>query len=103
MTEQLINLPTRPGTVIAIGDWWLIRLRPYESAPSAWEMLPLPAKEAQQRAARNGVNQQCVYGDDWVLAEVEQEGGYLIISEPHDRPRGVRYYTEGGKPCSATS
>ena len=92
MTEQLLRLPEKPGTVIAIGEWWLVRLRPYEGAPSAWEMLPLPSKELTEHAERNGVKAQCVYGDDWVLAEAEQEGGYLVISDPRDEPSGIQYF-----------
>ncbi len=92
MTEQLLKLPEKPGTVIAIGEWWLIRLRPYEGAPSAWEMLPLPSKELTDHAKANGVSTQCVYGDDWVLAEAEQEGGYLVISDPRERPSGIQYF-----------
>lgn len=97
MTEQLLKLPEKPGTVIAIGEWWLIRLRPYEGAPSAWELLPLPSKELTDHAKANGVSTQCVYGDDWVLAEAEQEGGYLIISDPRERPSGIQYFTPSPK------
>lgn len=92
MTEQLLKLPEKPGTVIAIGDWWLVRLQPYDGAPSAWELLPMPTRQATEHARRNGVKAQCVYGDDWVLAEVEQEGGYVIISDPRDQPSGVQYF-----------
>lgn len=88
--EQLICLPEQPGTVIAIGEWWLVRLRPYEGAPSPWELLPLPSQAACARAERNGVKDQCVYGDEWVLAEVEQEGGFTVISSPGE-PYSVRY------------
>lgn len=94
MSEQLLKLPEKPGTVIAIGDWWLVRLRPYEdTGPGAWELLPLPSSELAERAERSGVNPQCVYGDDWVLAEAEQEGGYLVIADPRERPGGVQYFT----------
>ena len=92
MREQLLTLPSTPGTVIAIGNWWLVRLRPYGGAPSAWEMLPLPSAEATARAKANGVVTQCVYADDWVLSEAEQEGGYVIISTPA-RPYGIKYFT----------
>lgn len=91
MTEELINLPTRPGTIIAIGGWWLVRLRPYGEAPSAWELLPFPTKEATEHANRVGAKAQCVYDDAWVKSEVEQEGGFLVIAEP-TRPYGVKYY-----------
>lgn len=94
MTEQLLKLPEKPGTVIAIGEWWLIRLRSYEGAPSAWELLPLPSKELTDHAKANGVSTQCVYGDDWVLAEAEQEGGYLVISDPRPTPSGVQYWKQ---------
>lgn len=92
MTEELLKLPQRPGTVIAIGVWWLVRLRPYGDAPSAWELLPLPSGELTDQAERNGVKTQCVYGDEWVLAEAEQEGGYLVISDPRVTPSGVQYF-----------
>lgn len=101
MTEQLLRLPTRPGTVIAIGEWWLIRLRPYEGAPSAWELLPLPSGELTERAKRNGVDTQCIYGDDWALAEAEQEGGYLIISDPRAQPSGIQYFKSSPTLASA--
>lgn len=79
---DLFKLPTEPGTVIAIGEWWLVRLRPYEGAPSAWELLSLPAAALKDRARRNGIADQCVYDDEWVLGEVQQEGGFDIISTP---------------------
>lgn len=84
--NKLWNLPTEPGTVIAIGEWWLVRLRSYEGAPSAWELLP--SKELTGLASRNGVTTQTVYDDAWVYAEADQEGGYYIISKPVDRPYG---------------
>lgn len=90
--ESLIKLPEKAGTVIAIGDWWLVRLRSYEGAKPAWEMLPLPSKALKDAAKRNGVDDQCVYGDEWVLAEVEQEGGFKIIASP-GTPWGVKYTT----------
>lgn len=90
MTEDLIRLPQKPGTVIAIGEWWLVRLRSYEGSSSAWELLPFPDAALREHAEQMGVKQQCVYGDDWVLAEVEQEGGYDVISTPGTR-FGVRY------------
>lgn len=92
MTEQLLKLPEKPGTVIAIGEWWLIRLRSYEGAPSAWELLPFPRAELTEHAHRMGVSAQCVYDDAWVLSEVEQEGGYLIISDPREKPSGIQYF-----------
>ncbi len=95
MREQLLTLPTTPGTIIAIGDWWLVRLRPYDGAPAAWEMLPFDGQKTNDRAAQLNVRGQCVYGDEWVLSEVEQEGSYLIISEPVDRPYGIKYFSRG--------
>jgi hypothetical protein len=76
-------LPTEPGTVIAIGDWWLIRLRPYaKNVPAAWELLPQPA-DVTRRIQRLAIKTQCVYGDDWVQAEVDQDpNGFRIISKP---------------------
>lgn len=101
MTEQLLQLPKKPGTVIAIGDWWLIRLRPYEdTGESAWELLPMPSKDLADHARRNGVKTQCIYGDQWVLAEAEQEGGYVVISDPRERPSGIQYFTPDEK-CDA--
>lgn len=93
--EQLIRLPEAPGTVIAIGEWWLVRLRSYEGAPSAWELLPFPNTAVRERAQSMHVASQCVYGDEWVLAEVEQEGGYDVISSP-GRRYGIRY-TKGSR------
>lgn len=97
MREQLLKLPETPGTIIAVGEWWLVRLRPYEGAPSAWELLPFPSKAVHDNAARNRVTAQCVYDDGWVLAEVEQEGGYTVIAEPVT-PYGIRYTREGRTP-----
>lgn len=90
MREQLINLPDNPGTVIAIGSWWLVRLAPYETGTKSWELLPFRSREEHDNAERLGVKAQCVYGDDWVLSEAEQEGGYEVIAEPV-KPYGVRY------------
>lgn len=87
-----MTLPQKPGTIIAIGGWWLVRLRPYEGAPSAWELLPFPSKDLADHAKRMGVKPQCIYGDDWVLSEVEQEGSFVIISEPVDKPYGLKYF-----------
>jgi len=101
MTEDLLKLPEKPGTVIAIGEWWLVRLRPYEGAPSAWEMLPLPSKELQEHVEQMGVKTQCIYGDEWVLAEAEQEGGYLVISDPRPTPSGIQYFTPSPKASAA--
>lgn len=94
MSEQLLKLPEKPGTVIAIGEWWLVRLRPYEDtgAPSAWELLPMPSRTTEDHARRKGVASQCIYDDAWVLAEVEQEGGYLVIADPRDEPSGIQYF-----------
>lgn len=79
---QPIVLPTEPGTVIAIGSWWFVRLRSYEGAPPAWELLPMPSKKLTDSAQGNGFAAQCVYGDDTVLAEAEQEGSFRIVSQP---------------------
>jgi len=75
-------LPTEPGTVIAIGDWWLIRLQPWaEDVPAAWELLPQP-QDVARRINRLGIKTQCVYSDDWVQAEVDQDPkGFRIISK----------------------
>lgn len=90
MPENLLRLPEEAGTVIAIGEWWLVRLRSYEGAPPAWELLPFPDAALRDHAKIQGVTAQCVYGDEWVLTEVEQEGGYDVISSPGTR-YGVRY------------
>lgn len=75
-------LPTEPGTVIAIGDWWLVRLRPYTpDVPAAWELLPGTAA-TRSSFERAGVKQQCVYGDEWVRAEADQHGGFEVLAEP---------------------
>jgi len=103
VTEQLLKLPEKPGTVIAIGAWWLVRLRPYEDtgAPSAWELLPMPSKATEDHATRQNVKTQCIYDDAWVLAEAEQEGGYLVISDPRDTPSGVQYFKPSLKVSAA--
>lgn len=90
MRESLIHLPQEPGTVIAIGEWWLVRLRESETGVRAWELLPFPTRELTDKAGRLGVKTQCVYSDEWVLAEVEAEGGYDVIALPGLR-WGVRY------------
>lgn len=92
MTEQLLKLPEKPGTVIAIGGWWLVRLPGYEGARSAWELLPFATEAIRNHAESIGVKAQCVYGDEWVLAEAEQEGGYVIIADPRDEPSGIQYF-----------
>lgn len=92
MTEQLLRLPEKPGTVIAIGDWWLVRLRPYETGAKSWELLPFRSEAEREHAERIGVKAQCVYGDEWVLAEAEQEGGYLVIADPREEPSGIQYF-----------
>lgn len=85
VTQPPITLPTEPGTVIAIGDWWLVRLRRYETAESsAWELLPMPTKQLSDRVKSMGIATQCVYGDSWVQAEAEQEGGFVVVSKPRD-------------------
>jgi hypothetical protein len=86
-TPEPLVLPTEPGTVIAIGEWWLVRLRPYQNedgftAPSAWELLPWPTPAIRKNAEDMGIAAQCVYGDAWVQAEAEQEGNFRIISTP---------------------
>ncbi|MEO5920632.1 MAG: hypothetical protein ABIQ01_05755 [Pseudolysinimonas sp.] len=95
LTEQssdkrtALVLPTEPGTVIAIGAWWLVRLEPHEgSGPGCWELLP-PRDETTRRSMEgNQVRAQCVYGDEWVLAEAEHEGHFTVIAEPASaRPR----------------
>jgi len=86
--SHLWNLPSEPGTIIAIGEWWLVRLRPYGNANSAWELLPMPTRELHDRAKSQGTAAQCIYGDDWVMSEAEQEGGYFIIAEPVRTPYG---------------
>lgn len=93
MHETLLKLPEKPGTVIAIGGWWLVRLPGYEGAPSAWELLPFATEAIRNRAESIGVKAQCVYGDEWVLAEAEQEGGYLVIADPREEPSGIQYFT----------
>ena len=92
MHEALLKLPERPGTVIAIGAWWLVRLPGYEGAPSAWELLPFATEAIRNHAESIGVKAQCVYGDEWVLAEAEQGGGYLVIADPREEPSGVQYF-----------
>lgn len=92
MHETLLKLPEKPGTVIAIGGWWLVRLPGYEGAPSAWELLPFATEAIRNRAESIGVKAQCVYGDDWVLAEAEREGGYLVVADPREEPSGVQYF-----------
>lgn len=82
LIERHIVLPVEPGTVIAIGEWWFVRLRQYQGAPSAWEMLPLPTMELKNRAKANGFADQCVYGDSLVLEEAKQHGGWKLISAP---------------------
>lgn len=94
MPEPLLTLPQKPGTVIAIGDWWLVRLPPYETGAMSWELLPFRSDAQREHAERQGVKAQCVYGDDWVLAEAEQEGGYLVISDPRPVPSGIRYFRQ---------
>lgn len=88
MARELWNLPSEPGTVISIGDWWLVRLPPYEGAPSAWELLPARSTGIRVSMTRAGAHEQCIYGDDWVFSEADQEGGYFIISEPVQKPYG---------------
>jgi hypothetical protein len=92
MGETLLKLPEKPGTVIAIGGRWLVRLPGYEGAPSAWELLPFATEAIRNRAESIGVKAQCVYGDEWVLAEAEQEGGYLVIADPREEPSGIQYF-----------
>lgn len=77
------ELPTEPGTVIAIGEWWLVRLPSFEGAPSAWELLPFSTMRMTERAKVMGVKSQCVYSDEWVQSEVDQDrNGFTIIASP---------------------
>lgn len=92
--SDLWTLPTEPGTVIAIGGWWLVRLEPWNGdGPGCWELLPARSDEIRLSMERAGAKPQCVYGDDWVLAEAQQEGGYYVMAEPTYRPFGptIRY------------
>jgi hypothetical protein len=87
--HTLWHLPEQPGTVIAIGSWWLVRLEPHEgTGPGCWELLPPRDDEARRSMERAGVKWQCVYGDEWVLAEAEQEGGYLVMATAERTPYG---------------
>lgn len=79
-----INLPTEPGTVIAIGEWWFVRLRPYKPGITpAWELLPAP-EDVEDKARRNGFPSQCIYPDDIVLGEINQEGAFRIVAAPEE-------------------
>jgi hypothetical protein len=81
--DQLV-LPETPGTVIAIGEWWFVKLRPYtEGVEAAWELLPAP-KNVAERIERLGIRTQHVYNNEWVLGEADQEGKFKIISEPKE-------------------
>ena len=77
-------LPTEPGTVIAIGGWELVKLRLYNAEqPGGWELLPAKDDQVRRSMDRAGVKAQCVYGDEWVRAEAEQDrDGFRVISEP---------------------
>lgn len=79
-----IVLPTEPGTIIAIGEWWFVRLRPYKpSITPAWELLPAP-KDVEEKARRNGFPSQCIYSDDIVRGEIDQEGSFRIVAAPQE-------------------
>lgn len=82
----MTELPGTPGTVIAIGSWWLVLLPPFyaddRQYPQAWELLSPPTAEALISMRAAGVKWQHVYSDDWVRAEVEQHGGYDIVAVP---------------------
>ena len=79
-----IVLPTEPGTVIAIGEWWFVRLRPYKPGITpAWELLPAP-EDVEEKARRNGFPSQCIYPDDIVLGEINQEGAFRIVAAPQE-------------------
>lgn len=78
---RLWHLPEAPGTVIAIGKWWLVRLEPHEGTGlGCWELLPPRDDDVRRSMERAGVKPQCVYSDEWVLAEAEQEGGYFVVA-----------------------
>jgi hypothetical protein len=92
MGERLLQLPKAPGTVNAIGDWWLVRLRPYENGyDGSWELLPFRSADARTHAASLNVRSQCVYSEAWVLTEAEQEGHFTVISEPLSQPYTFGY------------
>lgn len=75
-------LPTEPGTVIAIGDWWLVKLRGYDAgAEGGWEFLPVP-RTVKPSLRRSGREDQCVYSNEWAQSEADQEGGFTVISSP---------------------
>lgn len=75
-------IPTEPGAVIAIGDWWLVKLRGYDQgAEGGWEFLPVP-RSVKPSVRRSGQADQCVYSNDWVRAEVDQAGSFIVISAP---------------------
>lgn len=79
--HRLWHLPEAPGTVIAIGAWWFVKLEPHEGVgPGCWELLPARDEKTRQSMERAGVKAQCVYSDDWVLTEAEQQGGYLVVA-----------------------
>jgi hypothetical protein len=83
LLPEPIVLPTEPGTVIAIGKWWLVRLEPHNgSGPACWELLPHRDDETRASMERAGVKSQCVYSEEWVQAEAEQEGRFEVISAP---------------------
>lgn len=83
MAERLWVLPTKPGTVIDVGLWRFVKLEPYEGTNAGgWELLPARDAATKKTMSNCSVKDQCVYGDEWVLAEAEQEGGYFVIAEP---------------------
>jgi hypothetical protein len=79
-----IALPATPGTVIAIGDWWFVRLRPYKPGlEPAWELLPAP-QDVEEKARRNGFPSQCIYSDEIVRGEIDQEGSFRVVAAPEE-------------------
>jgi len=77
-------LPTEPGTIIAIGGWWFVRLRPYSPGNTpAWELLPAP-RDVEEKARRNGFPSQCIYSDGIVLEEINREGSFRIVAAPQE-------------------
>lgn len=103
--DSLWKLPDEPGTVIAIGGWWLVALERYEGreGPVSWELLPGASQEVAASIERAGAKAQCVYGHEWVMAEAEQEGGYFVVSTPLHRQYGptIRTRVAGREPSDA--
>lgn len=102
MGERLWILPTKPGTVIAIGGWWFVKLESYEHEESGpvhkpgeepWELLPARSDAIRQSMEAARFSQQTVYSHEQVLIEAAQEGGYFVIAEPVERPYGPTLVT----------